>query len=122
MHRYAFPILLLFLIPVAALSQTAAPTDSKTLQAILAEIRQLRHDLQTTNAMAARAQIALYRLQRQDEAVKRATQRLSDARSKVENLEAAKGDKAQEMRDAKAHAERSQDSNAQQGFEELRAS
>jgi hypothetical protein len=49
MHRSASLILILFLIPAAALSQTA-PTDSQTLRALLAEIRQLRHDLQTNNA------------------------------------------------------------------------
>ena len=40
MHRSAFLMLLLvlILIPARALSQTAAPTDSKTLQAILEEI------------------------------------------------------------------------------------
>src|SRR5438876_10343848 len=62
MHRSVYLIQMLSIIPVAALGQTT-PTDSQTLQAILSEIRQLRHDLQTSNAMAARAQIALYRLQ-----------------------------------------------------------
>ena len=80
MHRWAS--LILFLVPVAALSQTA-PTDSQTLQALLAEIRKLRHDLQTSKAMAARAQVALYRLQRQDETVTRAMQRVSDNPKKL---------------------------------------
>jgi hypothetical protein len=66
----------LFWIAGLASSQTA-PTDSQTLQALLTEVRRLRHDLRSTNAMAQRAQIALYRLQRQDEAVVRANRRLS---------------------------------------------
>src|SRR5262249_45314552 len=61
-------------------------TDSQTLQSILSEVRQLRHDLRSTSTMAQRAQIALYRLQRQDEAVNRAAQRLREAQNKVANL------------------------------------
>src|SRR6266567_5902283 len=71
-------VTLLLISAPSALSQTP-PTDSQTLQAILAELRQLHHDLQTSSAMAARAQIALYRLQRENEAVARAMQRVSDA-------------------------------------------
>ena len=84
MHRSTPLIMtLLVLSAVSAFSQTATRSDSQTLQAILAELRQLRHDLQTTSAMAARAQIALYRLQREDEAVRHATQRVTDAKSRV---------------------------------------
>lgn len=98
---------------------STAPTDSQTLQAILSEIRQLRHDLQTSNAMAARAQVALFRIQREHEAVNRAMQRLNDARSKSERLETEKNNKAlqtQQARDATNH-----DSNpeAQQHFEDV---
>ena len=75
MHRSACLILMCSLISVAGLGQTT-PTDFQTLQAILSEIRQLRHGLQTSNAMAARAQIALYRLQREHEAVDHAMQQL----------------------------------------------
>src|ERR1700681_1560078 len=105
MHRSACLILMFSIIPVAALGQTA-PTDSQTLQAILSEIRQLRHDLQTSNAMAARAQIALYRLQREDEAVAHAMQRLNDARSKSGRLETEKKNKRvkiQQERNAPSH-------------------
>jgi hypothetical protein len=111
-------ILILSLIPVAALSQTA-PTDSQTLQAILSEIRQLRHDFQTSNAMAARAQVALYRLQRQNEAVAHAIQRVSDAQSKVSNLETDKNNKALEIQQGRAATSHSDNPNAQQGFEEV---
>jgi hypothetical protein len=82
---------------VSAFSQTATRSDSQTLQAILAELRQRRHDLQTTGAIAARAQIALYRLQREDEAVARANQRVSDVRTRVIQLEDARHHKAQDI-------------------------
>ena len=106
------------IIPIAALGQTA-PTDSQTLQAILSEIRQLRHDLQTSNAMTARAQIALYRLQREDEAVAHAMQRRNDARSRSEGLETEKNKKALEIQQARTATSHNDRPNAQQDFEEV---
>ena len=82
MHRWSFSILGLLLIPTSAFGQTAS-TDSQTLQALLAEVRQLRQDLQTTTVAAQRVQILLYRLQGQEVAVARASQRLEDARSRL---------------------------------------
>jgi chromosome segregation ATPase len=115
MHRSQILIMMLLAFAVPAFPQTSATADSQTLQAILAELRQLRHDLQTTSAMAARAQIALYRLQREDEAVARAEQHLSDARSKVTQFEDARHHKAQDIEQAQAEAVRSETSpNAQQ--------
>lgn len=112
-------VTLLVICTVSAVGQTTSHSDSQTLQSILAELHQLRHDLQTTSAMAARAQIALYRLQRQDEAVARASQRLSDARTKVIQLEDARHHKSQDIEQDKAVANRSDTSpNAQQEFEE----
>ncbi len=117
MRRSLFLVMTPFLVG-AAFGQ-AAPTDSQTLQALLAEVRQLRHDLQTTTATAQRAQIALYRLKRQDEAVARASQRLSDARSNLANVEADKNKKTEEIRQAKVAVSQSENPNAQQGFEEV---
>jgi len=53
------------------------------LQALLVEVRQLRHDLQTTTIAAQRAQILLYRLQGQEAAVTRASQKVDDARARI---------------------------------------
>jgi hypothetical protein len=120
MHRSTPLIMtLLVLSAVSAFSQTATRSDSQTLQAILAELRQLRHDLQTTSAMAARAQIALYRLQREDEAVRHAMQRVTDAESRVTELENAKNRKAQDIEQNRAVADRSNSANVQQEFDEI---
>jgi chromosome segregation ATPase len=59
------------------------PGDSQTLQALLSELRLLRQDLQTTNVAAQRSQILIYRLQGQEAAVGRASQRLDEAREKL---------------------------------------
>src|SRR5215831_12754189 len=99
-------LMLLVTFAVCTFSQTATRSDSQTLQAILVELHQLRHDLQTTSAMAGRAQIDLYRLQREDQAVARASQRVTDIRTKVVQLENARHHKAQDIEEDKALANR----------------
>ena len=92
------------------------PKDSQTLQAILAELRQLRQELRATNAMAARAQVALYRLQRQDEAVARARQRVDGIRSQLVKLETDRNNKTLEIEQSKAATSRSPNPDAEQNF------
>jgi chromosome segregation ATPase len=77
------------LIATAACAQTASP-DTQALQALVAEIRQLRQDMQATNLATQRVQIVLYRLQTQTALVTRASSRLDDARSSLGNLQSDK--------------------------------
>jgi hypothetical protein len=118
MHRSVCLILVFSTFPVSALARTAS-SDSQTLQAILLEIRQLRHELQTSNAMAARAQIALYRLQRQDELVAHAHQRLSDTRLRLAEAESEMGKKTIQIQSAKDAASHSQAPDAQAHVEDV---
>jgi hypothetical protein len=74
MHRATALLCLLLALPAGALCQSPA-TDSQTLQAILAEVRQLRDELRTTSAAAQRAQILVYRLQAQQAVVTRLSQK-----------------------------------------------
>lgn len=80
MHRWAFFLSSLLLIPVSAAGQNS-PRDSQTLQDLLTEVRQLRRDLQSTTVAVQRAEILLYRARAQQEAVAQATQRLDRARA-----------------------------------------
>jgi chromosome segregation ATPase len=80
MHRSWFLVLGFLVISPGAFAQTSS-TDSQTLQALLAEVRQLRKELRTTTVAAQRAQILLYRLQIQEGAVTRAEQRVAEAHS-----------------------------------------
>ena len=89
MHRSCLLILGLLLISSPVLGQSAS-TDSQTLQALLTEVRQLRHDLQTTTIAAQRAQILLNRLQGQEVIVARTLQRLDDARARLAEIQAAR--------------------------------
>jgi hypothetical protein len=83
MFRPSVLALSLLLISSPALGQ-ATPTESQTLQAVLAEIRQLRRDLQTSAIAARKAQILIYRLHVQEVAVAHACQRLDEAKSSIE--------------------------------------
>ncbi|HYL10603.1 MAG TPA: hypothetical protein VEU31_07690 [Candidatus Acidoferrales bacterium] len=87
MHRSPLVLLALLLVATPALGQTSSP-DSQTLRALLEEVRQLRQDLQNITVAAQRAQILVYRLQVQQGAVTRASQRLDDARAKLEAVQA----------------------------------
>jgi chromosome segregation ATPase len=82
MHRSCLLILSLLLISTPLFGQSAS-ADSQTLQALLAEVRQLRHDLQTTTLAAQRAQILIFRVQAQESIVRRTQERVDDTRSKL---------------------------------------
>lgn len=86
MNRSSLFILGLLLVSTTCFGQTT-PGDSQTLQALLLEVRQLRQDLQTTTIAAERAQILIYRLQGQEAAVARASQRLDEARDKLARIQ-----------------------------------
>jgi chromosome segregation ATPase len=87
MLRPALAVLSLLLFSSSALGQ-AAPAESPTLLALLAEVRQLCQDLQTSAIAARKAQILIYRLHVQEEAVAHASQRLEEAKSSIEQLRA----------------------------------
>src|SRR5437868_4201738 len=80
MQRSCLLLLALLLTANRSFGQSGS-TDSQTLQALLAEVRQLHHDLQTTTLAAQRAQILLYRLQAQQSVVRRMQERVDDPRS-----------------------------------------
>lgn len=82
MNRSWVLVLSLLLTAPATFGQTSS-TDSQTLQALLAEVRQLRQDLRTTAVAAQRAQILLYRLQGQEEVVARMQRRLDEVHSNL---------------------------------------
>lgn len=76
----------------AVLAQTSP--DTQALQALVAEIRQLRQDLQVTTVASQRVQIVLYRLQAQTALVTRATARLDEARANLGHTQSERTDLA----------------------------
>jgi len=81
--RRAFWLILVVLGIRAATFGQAASSDPQTLQALLTEVRELHQELRISLARMQSAQILLSRLQTQQTAVTRASERLSDARSKL---------------------------------------
>jgi len=86
MNRSSLFVLSSLVFSTACFGQTTTG-DSQTLQALLFEVRQLRQDLQTTTIAGQRVQILIYRLQGQEAAVARASQRLDEAREKVARIQ-----------------------------------
>src|ERR1700720_3714653 len=86
MRRAYFLMLVVFGMTAAAFGQTTS-SDSQTLRALLAEVRELRQALQISLGRIQSAQILLSRLQIQEVAVTRASQHLDDARSKLAEVQ-----------------------------------
>ena len=77
------PVLLLVSAPVSGQS---ASTDSQTLQELLAEVRQLRHDLQTATVATQKAQILLHRVDAEESAVRVMQERVDTTRSALAQI------------------------------------
>jgi chromosome segregation ATPase len=116
MHRLLF---IVSLLTAALVFGQTSSTDSQTLQALLTEVRQLRHDLQTTTVAAQRVQIALYRLQRQEAAVTHATQALSDARSRLANVVSNRSKIAARIQEVEEIEKRSQNADERSHIDDV---
>lgn len=86
MLRTTYLVLALLLFSPCSFAQTT-PAESQTLLALLAEVHQLRQDLQTAATAARRAQILIYRLYAQEAAVERASQRFDEAKSALDQFQ-----------------------------------
>jgi valyl-tRNA synthetase len=64
-----------------------AEADAQTMQAVLSEIRQLRHDLQIAANAARRAQIVIFRFHEQTTMVERASQTLEITKNQLQQIE-----------------------------------
>jgi hypothetical protein len=111
----------LLLQTAAAVAQTASP-DSQMTQTMLAEIRQLRQDLQATAVTIQRVQIVMYRLQAQSALVDRATQRLDQARAGCRQAQNQQKMFADQIELAEARRRNSKDPSDQKAAEEMLSS
>jgi DNA repair exonuclease SbcCD ATPase subunit len=85
---------------LASSALLAQPTDSQTLQALLQEMRQLRQDLNEVTIAGRRVQILLYRVQLQDDAVKKAAARQDQLNSKIKDAERNRTEAISELKEA----------------------
>ena len=93
-------LLVLCLLFVCASGLGQSPSSEQGMQALVAEVRQLRKDLQASNGNALKTQILLSRLQFQEAAVARASERLNDARGRLVDTQRHRAEVAAFLRHA----------------------
>src|SRR5947209_1579986 len=87
MRQGCFLLLLVLGMSAASLSQSSS-SDSQAVQALLTEVRELRKDLLSSLAKVQNTQVLLARLQNQQAAATRASERLNEARSRLADAQA----------------------------------
>ena len=102
----------------AAVAQTASP-DSQMTQTMLAEIRQLRLDIQTAAATIQRVQIGMFRLQAQAAQFQRAKERLEQARGLCTGMQWQRKNLSTQVEQAEALKRNAQNSSDQQRAEQM---
>jgi chromosome segregation ATPase len=113
MRRWMLFAVTLLVLPAAAVCQSGS-TDSQTLQALLAEMRQLRQELRTATIAAQRAQILIYRVQAQQAVVTRLTQRVDGEGSRLtqnqsqQKMFASQIKRLEDLRETQNESERKQ--------------
>jgi chromosome segregation ATPase len=117
MLRPAFLALGFFLVPPSALGQTT-PTESQTLQALLTEVRQLRHDLQTSAIAARKAQIVIYRLHVQEAAVARASELLDETKAGLQQWRTQRSYQAVQIKRYEEMKDRTEDAAQRKQFDD----
>src|SRR5262249_10948501 len=106
---------ILFFCPVG---QAQTLTDSKTLQAILEEVRQLRQDLHSTAATVERAQIILYRMRIQADIVTHLTQRVEETQERLRQVKNAQAANAARIKTIQDTIDQTQDANTRKPLED----
>ena len=115
--RLKLVCLAILLLKTTATAQSASP-DSQMNQAMLAEVRQLRQDLQSAAATIQRVQIAMYRIQAESTLLDRATQRLDQARATCTGSEWQRKMITSQIEQADTRKRNSQSSSDQHAAEE----
>lgn len=107
MLRAAFLFLSLVFLSPSSPAQSAEP-QTRTMEAVLSEIRQLRQDLQAAAVATRKAQIVIYRLHVQGTVVERARERLENAKGALAQLEIQRrelNEQIQQFEETRNHAE-----------------
>lgn len=73
-------------------------SEQKTMEAVLTEIRQLRHDLQMAATAARRTLIVIYRLHEQNQVVERASELLENSKTALAQMEMQKQYQAEQIK------------------------
>jgi chromosome segregation ATPase len=98
--------LICLLFCCAAIGQAQSPTDT---QLLLNEVRLLRQDLAANSMVVQRVQILLYRLNLEEGAITRASQRVDQAKSALTGIQQRRKNQADEVASMEVELQRTQD-------------
>jgi len=107
----------LLLVPLAIPSRSTEQ-EPQTMQAVLIEIRELRHDLQVAANAAQRAQIVIYRLHEQVMVVEQARQRLENTNGTLEQIQNQQRYENFQLKQYEQMRDRSENEEARKPFED----
>lgn len=123
MLRIRLGILAFLLVSAPSFAQSSlSSTDSQTLQDLLAEVRQLRHDLQTTTVAVQKAQILVHRVDAEESVVRVMQERVDTAQHALDQIRfdrKNRADKIQQFEDQNSSNE--SPASEQKGMEEALA-
>ena len=111
-------LFLSFLFWTSTAFAQATTTDAQAIQALLAEVHQLRQDLRAAANGARRAQILIHRLYVQEAAVARASQRLDEAKAGLAQWQAQKKYQAARIKMLEDLRDRSGDATQRKQFDD----
>ena|SRR5512135_1955561 len=117
MLRATFLFLSLVSFAPFSSAQTADP-QTRTMEARLSEIRQLRQDLQAAAVATRRAQIVIYRLHVQGAVVERATDRLENAKGELVQLDSQKQSLIEQIKQLEEWKDKPENEQRRKQFEE----
>jgi DNA repair exonuclease SbcCD ATPase subunit len=117
MLRATFLILSLFSFSRPLPAQTTEP-QTRTMEAVLSEIRQLRQDLQAAAVATRKAQIVIYRLQLQADVLERATQRLENTKGELAQLDSQKKSLTEQIKQLEEMKDRPENEQRRKQFED----
>jgi len=105
-----------FPFPAPCQPQTS-DAQTRTMEAVLSEIRQLRQDLQTAAFAARKAQIVIYRLHVQQGVLEQATSRLDNVKMEITQIENQKRYQTEQIKRFKEMKEQAENEEQKQQLE-----
>jgi hypothetical protein len=117
MLRATFLFLSLFSFSRPLPAQTTEP-QTRTMEAVLSEIRQLRQDLQAAAVATRKAQIVIYRLHLQADVLERAKERLENTKGELAQLDSQKKSLTEQIKQLEEMKDRPENEQRRKQFED----
>ena len=117
MLRATFLFLSLFSFCRPLPAQTTEP-QTRTMEAVLSEIRQLRQDLQAAAVATRKAQIVIYRLHLQADVLERAKERLENTKGELAQLDSQKKSLTEQIKQLEEMKDRPENEQRRKQFED----